>query len=94
MKSETNALKSTILTQANGIKKKIVFWYYRIAKGIARILSYAKEGVRLYSTLFFKKSKKYWNFSFGKSIFLINYILRKLKINKHYFLIAEVIVWH
>ena len=48
MKSETNALKSTILTQANGIKKKIVFWYYRIAKGIARILSYAKEGVRLW----------------------------------------------
>jgi hypothetical protein len=48
MKSETNALKVSIIKKANPIKEKIFFCYYRLAKGISGILSYAKEGVRLW----------------------------------------------
>lgn len=48
MKLETNALKVAIIQTANPIKEKITFYYYRLAKGISGILSYAKEGVRLW----------------------------------------------
>lgn len=48
MKTETNALKTAIIHTANPIKEKIAFCYYRLAKGISGILSYAKEGVRLW----------------------------------------------
>lgn len=48
MKSETNALKAAIIQTADPIKEKIAFCYYRLAKGISGILSYAKEGVRLW----------------------------------------------
>ena len=48
MKPETNALKVSILQKANPIKEKVHFCYYRLAKGIAGILAYAKEGVRLW----------------------------------------------
>lgn len=48
MKSETNALKVSIIQKANPIKEKVHFCYYRLAKGISGILSYAKEGVRLW----------------------------------------------
>ena len=48
MKPETNALKVSILQKAAAIKEKVHFWYYRLAKGISGILSYAKEGVRLW----------------------------------------------
>ena len=48
MKSETNALKVSILQKADPIKEKVHFWYYRLAKGIRGILSYAREGVRLW----------------------------------------------
>ena len=48
MKSETNALKLSIIQKANPIKDKVHFFYYRLAKGISGILSYAKEGVRLW----------------------------------------------
>lgn len=48
MKSETNVLKVSIIQTADPIKKKVYFCYYRLAKGISRILSYAKEGVRLW----------------------------------------------
>ena len=48
MKPETNALKVAIVTTANPIKEKISFCYYRLAKGISGILSYAKEGIRLW----------------------------------------------
>ena len=48
MKSETNALKVTIIQTADPIKEKIAFCYYRLAKGISGILSYAKEGIRLW----------------------------------------------
>ena len=48
MKSETNALKVAIIRTANPIKEKAAFCYYRLAKGISGILSYAKEGVRLW----------------------------------------------
>ena len=48
MKSETNALKVSILQKAAPIKEKVHFCYYRLAKGISGILSYAKEGVRLW----------------------------------------------
>lgn len=48
MKPETNALKVSIIHKANPVKKKVHFCYYRLAKGISGILSYAKEGVRLW----------------------------------------------
>lgn len=46
MKPEANALKAAIIHTADPIKEKISFCYYRLAKGICGILSYAKEGVR------------------------------------------------
>ena len=48
MKEETNALKVSIIKSADSIKEKVYFCYYRLAKGILSILSYAKEGVRLW----------------------------------------------
>ncbi|NYB76170.1 transposase, partial [Sedimentibacter hydroxybenzoicus DSM 7310] len=48
LKSDANALKSSIIQTANPIKEKVRFFYYRLAKGISGILSYAKEGVRLW----------------------------------------------
>ncbi len=48
MESETNALKVSILKTADPIKEKVFFSYYRLAKGISGILSYAKQGVRLW----------------------------------------------
>ena len=48
MKSETNALKTEVIQTANPIKEKVAFCYYRLAKGIHGILSYAKEGIRLW----------------------------------------------
>lgn len=48
MKNETNAMKVSIIRTADPIKKKVHFSYYRLAKGISGILSYAKEGVRLW----------------------------------------------
>ena len=48
MKSETNALKVAIIQTADPIKEKVHFCYYRLAKGISGILSYAKEGIRLW----------------------------------------------
>ncbi len=47
-KPETNALKVSIIKTANPIKEKVFFCYYRLAKGISGILSYAKQGVRLW----------------------------------------------
>ena len=48
MKPETNALKVSIIQKADPVKEKVHFCYYRLAKGICGILSYAKEGVRLW----------------------------------------------
>lgn len=48
MKPETNALKVSIIRTAAPIKEKVYFDYYRLAKGVTGILSYAKEGVRLW----------------------------------------------
>lgn len=48
MKSETHALKAAIIQNADPIKEKVQFSYYRLAKGISGILSYAKEGIRLW----------------------------------------------
>lgn len=48
LESETNALKVSIIKTADPIKEKVHFCYYRLAKGISGILSYAKEGVRLW----------------------------------------------
>lgn len=48
MESETNALKVSIIKTAAPIKEKVFFCYYRLSKGIRGILSYAKEGVRLW----------------------------------------------
>ena len=48
MKSETNGLKAAIIKTADPIREKVTFSYYRLAKGISGILSYAKEGIRLW----------------------------------------------
>ena len=48
MKPETNVLKVSIIQKADPVKTKVCFCYYRLAKGISGILSYAKEGVRLW----------------------------------------------
>ena len=48
MKSETHALKVAIIQKADPIKEKVQFSYYRLAKGISGILSYAREGIRLW----------------------------------------------
>ena len=39
---------AAIIKKAAPIKVKISFCYYRLAKGISGILSYAKEGIRLW----------------------------------------------
>ena len=46
MEPETNALKVSIIKTADPVKEKVFFCYYRLAKGISGILSYAKAGVR------------------------------------------------
>ncbi len=48
MKPETNALKVSIIKTADPVKEKVHFYYYRLAKGISGILSYAKTGIRLW----------------------------------------------
>ena len=66
MKSGTNALRVAIIQKADPVKEKVHFCYYRLAKGISGILSYAKEGVRLwfrtkrpvYRQLCLKKKRK------------------------------------
>lgn len=55
-KPESNALKVAVIETADPIKAKVRFHYYRIAKGIAGILSYAREGIRLW----FKVSRPRW----------------------------------
>ena len=57
MKSETNAMKATIIKAtiikaSDPIKEKVSFYYYRFAKGVQNVLSYAKEGVRLWFWFF------------------------------------------
>lgn len=61
MDSESNGLKAAIIKTANPVKEKVVFCYYRLAKGISGILSYAKEGVRLW---FRTKRPKYQQLCF------------------------------
>ncbi len=46
MQSETNALKVSIIKTAAPVRKTVYFFYYRLAKGVSAILSYAKEGIR------------------------------------------------
>lgn len=48
MKPETNILKTAIIKTAAPVREKVHFCYYRLAKGVSGILSYAKEGVRLW----------------------------------------------
>lgn len=48
IKPETNTLKAEVIRIANPVKEKVAFCYYRLAKGIHGILSYAKEGIRLW----------------------------------------------
>lgn len=44
-KPDTNAIKVAVIKAASPIKEKVSFLYYRLAKGTAAILAYAKEGV-------------------------------------------------
>ena len=53
MESESNALKAAIIKTADPVKEKVFFCYYRLAKGISGILSYAKEGVNRAKTAAF-----------------------------------------
>lgn len=46
LKPEGNKLKYSIIKTADPIKEKVHFCYYRLAKGISSILSYAKEGIK------------------------------------------------
>jgi hypothetical protein len=46
MKSVRSSLLIEILRRAAPLKQKVQFYYYRIAKGILKILSYARKGVR------------------------------------------------
>lgn len=48
MKSETNAVKISIIQKADPVKEKVHFCYYQLAKGIRGILSYVKEGISLW----------------------------------------------
>ena len=48
IKSKEDVIKVAIIKTANPVKKKVFFCYYRLAKGISGILSYAKEGVRFW----------------------------------------------
>lgn len=48
MKPETNVLKVSMIRNADPIKEKVYFCYYRLAKGICGLLSYAKQGIRLW----------------------------------------------
>ncbi len=48
MKPETNALKVSIIQKADPIREKVHFYYYRLAKGIAGVLAYAIEGIKLW----------------------------------------------
>jgi IS4 transposase len=44
--SKADRLKATICKRANSIRKNILFHYYRIAKGLARILALARTGIK------------------------------------------------
>ena len=48
LSSETNPLKVSIIQEADLIKEEVRFCYYRLAKGISGILSYAKEDIQLW----------------------------------------------
>ena len=48
LKDEINSIKYAVINAANPIKENVAFHYYRISKGISRLLSYAKEGVRFW----------------------------------------------
>lgn len=65
MKSETSALKVSIIKTADPVKEKVFFCYYRLAKGISGILSYAKQGVRPW---FRTKRPKYHQLCFKLSV--------------------------
>lgn len=56
LKSDTNAIKAAVINAASPIKEKVHFLYYRLAKGTAAVLAYAKEGV---SKWFKPKHPKY-----------------------------------
>jgi hypothetical protein len=47
-KMDRKLLTMKILERAKGIKTKLVFYYYQIAKGIGSILSHAKTGIKGY----------------------------------------------
>jgi hypothetical protein len=45
-KAQTHRLKVSVYRRAGAINKKVLFHYYRIAKGLAAILSCAKSGIK------------------------------------------------
>jgi hypothetical protein len=45
-KPAASALRTAVYGRANAVRKKVLFEYYRVAKGIAAILAHAKTGIR------------------------------------------------
>jgi hypothetical protein len=45
-RSQTNTLRAAVLKHARAVKKKVLFEYYRIAKGVAAILAHARTGIK------------------------------------------------
>ncbi|MDO4343608.1 MAG: hypothetical protein Q4C50_02270 [Eubacteriales bacterium] len=48
MKPEPHVFKGCKHTKSRPYKEKVHFCYYRLAKGISGILTYAKDGIRLW----------------------------------------------
>ncbi|HQG00975.1 MAG TPA: transposase [Clostridia bacterium] len=62
MKSVHSSLKIEILSRAAPLKQKMQFYYYRIAKGNLKILSYARMGVKGWFKI---KRQKYRQLAFS-----------------------------
>jgi len=45
-KPDWNTLKQAIFKKANAIKEKVLFFYYRISKGVSGLLAHANTGIR------------------------------------------------
>jgi hypothetical protein len=53
-----------IIERAKVIRKKLVFYYYQMSKGIRNILAHAKTGIREFINIRVKKPYKQLQFKF------------------------------
>ncbi|HHU08378.1 MAG TPA: transposase, partial [Clostridiaceae bacterium] len=63
-KMDKKLLAIKVLERANGIRKKLVFYYSQMAKGIHKILSHAKTGIKEYLNIRRKVPYKQVQFNF------------------------------